>query len=347
MSTVRLLGHFETELDQVHFEVNDSNRCNEAVLNTYCQKMIDQEIDSLTVEFDDNTFVQLLKKSNQISFIEGKIEEMASLQAKLRKELEGEIIKKIPDAPAEVSSFSISTTDQASQTDHARIHSSFLQDLSMFEKGFKKAELYFQPYEAPGGDFYWCRDYQYKSLIVVGDCTGHGIQGAMVSMAVMTLLKQHFRLPPTNIEESIYEFHKKMHDLMEDEDLSVFDVEIGVIYRDKRNQSIDYIGSGINMLHKSGNEIVAHRSKKSQLITHKLTADAILAKPGDQLFVYSDGIVDQFNTADESKLGSAGLKKIVELLPSESSILHFMNHFEKFRGSTRQMDDQTMLILTI
>lgn len=347
MSTVRLLGHFESTLDQVHFEVNDSNRCNEAVLNNYCQKMIDQDIDSLTVEFDDNTFVQLLKKSKQISFIEGKIDDMASLQTKLRKEIEGEVIKKIPDPLPESVSFSISTTDQADQTDHARIHSSFLQDLSMFEKGFKKAELYFQPYEAPGGDFYWCKDYQYKNLIVVGDCTGHGIQGAMVSMAVMTLLKQHFRLPPTNIEESIYEFHKKMHDLMEDEDLSVFDVEIGVIYRDKRNQSIDYIGSGINMLHKSGDEIISHRSKKSQLTTHKLTADSIQAKAGDQIYIYSDGIVDQFDQVDQSKLGSAGLRKMVESIPSENSIHHFMNGFEKFRGNTRQMDDQTLLILTI
>ena len=73
----------------------------------------------------------------------------------------------------------------------------------------------------------------------------------------------------------------------------------------------------------------------------------ITLQPGDQIFLFSDGILDQFDANDQKKLGSLGLLKIVEELPTEGTLEAFKSAIGKFKGGTRQMDDQSLLILTV
>ena len=340
MSVVSLLGSFDSDHHSVQFEVNKSLEGHDAIISTCCEKMVAQSIDNMTVEFDNETFLFFLKKDGKIRFIEGKTDDYLSLVNKVKQGLEGQFIDETTTAESEETIPNL--------TDYAQVQHSMYQSLSNFKKAYSDVRLLFQPYEDPGGDFYWTRDYQYKNLVVLGDCTGHGTLGAMIAMSVMTLLKQFFRLPPTSLETALVEFHKQMKGLMEEDILEVFDVELAIVLIDKRTSELTYAGSGVNMMHKANNGSVNEfRSRKSQITMGKVKENKIQLTQGDQLFIFSDGILDQFDANNHKRLGSAKLKKIIERCDHNTPLITFKKHFNQFRGDTKQLDDQSLLILTV
>ncbi|HCX21744.1 MAG: hypothetical protein CMB80_24015 [Flammeovirgaceae bacterium] len=356
-ASVSLLGHYELENNEVHLEVNKSCRASDPLMLKYCQKMKTENIGSMTIEFDDESFIFLNEENGKIRFIEGQVRDYAKLVNRVKSGLEGEYVPTSPDLtnntqplkPTASTEVAVEVDDSFIEIDDStRIHDSLGQPISQFQIAYDNAEIFFKPFEAPGGDFYWTRDYQYKNLVVVGDCTGHGMQGALIGMSVMTLLKHYFKLPPTNLADALTDFHKQMHELMEHEELSVFDAELGFIYLDKRNNELMYSGSGINMIYKSQDgECTNYRTSKRLLIKGEVQLHTVEAKTGDQIFIYSDGITDQFDNANERKLGTKGLMNMVRDLPHGASIKDFNEKFQYFSGSTEALDDQTMLVLTL
>ena len=47
---------------------------------------------------------------------------------------------------------------------------------------FKENFVIFRPKESIGGDFYFIKELGNEIIIMCGDCTGHGVPGAMMSM---------------------------------------------------------------------------------------------------------------------------------------------------------------------
>jgi len=60
-------------------------------------------------------------------------------------------------------------------------------DLEMLE-AFKDSFVLWQPRDIVGGDFYWLRTMKNKVILAVADCTGHGVPGALMTMAVAPIL---------------------------------------------------------------------------------------------------------------------------------------------------------------
>jgi len=356
-----LLGSYSLESDSSELVTNKSENISENQIEKICTRLIDEKIESLTLEFDDDNFIYFRRFNDLVRFVEGPITDYAYLQQLVRNDLSGKIqrIKASTedDSPSpqtkeirkvsEIVEINKPEDDENDNNKETRlIHNALFTPLNSFKKTFQNAELYFKPFEAPGGDFYWFKDYQYKSLVVVGDCTGHGMQGAMIAMSILTLLKQFFQLPPLGLKSAIADFYKQLKNIQEEESNGIFDAELGFVLMDKRTNQIDFIGSGINMIVKTGNESQLLSTRKSQLIKNKQESFSLKLKEGDNLFIFSDGISDQFDADDDRKLGNKKLFSLIEEL-GDASAKSFTDAFNNFRGNTPAMDDQTMLILTI
>ena len=84
------------------------------------------------------------------------------------------------------------------------------------------------------------------------------------------------------------------------------------------------------------------------MITSKsLPEQKINVHVGEQLILYSDGIIDQFDKDDKRKMGSKGLRALFEELTKPTNIQEFESQFESFKGETKALDDQTLLLLTV
>ncbi|MEO9473915.1 MAG: SpoIIE family protein phosphatase [Cyclobacteriaceae bacterium] len=79
----------------------------------------------------------------------------------------------------------------------------------------------------------------------------------------------------------------------------------------------------------------------------KAKEDKIPLSKGDQLFIFSDGILDQFDRHNKKRMGSSNLQKIIEKCDHDTPLISFKNYFNEFRGDTKQLDDQSLLILTL
>lgn len=56
--------------------------------------------------------------------------------------------------------------------------------------GFSNSFILFIPRDIVSGDFYWFQRFGDKALVCAGDCTGHGVPGAFMSMIVTALLNE-------------------------------------------------------------------------------------------------------------------------------------------------------------
>lgn len=344
-----LLGSYYPEQKTCRLSVNQSENISKKQIEKICSHILDEQILNLTLEFDDGNFIFFTNLKDKIRFVEGPKIDFVDLQQKAKNDLDGKIIRSenlvktaLPDIL-----YSESVTPEVLLLDEkVLLQHSLFSSLDKFEETFAKAEIYFRPFEDPGGDFYWIKNYERHSLVVVGDCTGHGIQGAMISMSVMTILKQFFRSMPKSLEKSIYEFYTQLNELIEEGVLDTFDTELGFVFFNKDTQKISYIGSGVNLIVKTPHSINLHTSRKSKIVKRTQSIIEFLVTKGDQLFLFTDGISDQYDSSDDRKLGAKGLKKLLQQ-PEKITLNSFEKSFGDFKGETKPFDDQTILMLTI
>lgn len=66
----------------------------------------------------------------------------------------------------------------------SRIQRAILPDISFFQQLFQDHFILWEPRDVVGGDIYWHRNWGEGNLLVLGDCTGHGIPGAFMTMII-------------------------------------------------------------------------------------------------------------------------------------------------------------------
>ena len=71
-----------------------------------------------------------------------------------------------------------------------RIQRALYPDSTYLDKLVKTKSIIFRPRDIVSGDFYWMEKIDNSLLFAVGDCTGHGVPGAMLSMLAQSLLNQ-------------------------------------------------------------------------------------------------------------------------------------------------------------
>ncbi|MDD3168765.1 MAG: cache domain-containing protein, partial [Eubacteriales bacterium] len=68
------------------------------------------------------------------------------------------------------------------------IQQTILPDDTEIGKALKDYFIIWQPRDIVGGDLYWMRKFDDGFTVAVGDCTGHGVPGALMTMAVNAIL---------------------------------------------------------------------------------------------------------------------------------------------------------------
>lgn len=351
-NSISLSGEYNSDDGKVMLHVNHQSTYSEKRLQGICEEILQAQVSGMRIELEADFFIYFHADSKEVRFVSGKNENFGALQ-RLVKFNGGPVTERAkaakPNAASTKSSLKTTkslTKAMGPKSESALIQNSLLPSITEFKKAYANAEVLFAPLEAPGGDFYWIKNYQHKSLTIVGDCTGHGMEGAMIAMSVITLIKQNFRLPPISIQAAILDFYSSLMAIVEDE-LGNFDVELGFLLKDLRNGTVEYIGSGVNLAVKEPTGLVeVHRTRKLKTLKGGQPIVKLIPKPGDQLVMFTDGIPDQFNASNNRKLGTVMLQEILQEIDTPLSKQKFLKSFNKFRGKTKPMDDQTMVILT-
>jgi serine phosphatase RsbU (regulator of sigma subunit) len=234
-----------------------------------------------------------------------------------------------------------------------RIQRALLPDQTELEKYFEDFFLFYKPKEIIGGDFYWGARVGGKSVVSVSDCTGHGIPGALITMLGITGLNEIVKAQKETRPEVILNKlrSKILHQLNNSESIDNQDgMEIGICTIDHHSRRIWFAGANheIILVNNSvinkfkGNPFSISPFKKEQNYTVK----KIDYKPGDMLYLYSDGYKDQFGEEIDKKFGKKRFYRLIDRIKDLNPFRQkqiVINTFKNWKGDVEQVDDVTFL----
>ncbi len=242
------------------------------------------------------------------------------------------------------------------------IQNAILPSLESMQKFFE-CFLVYLPKDIVSGDFYWFMPLKsdlnnWKTLLAVVDCTGHGVPGAFMSLIGNRLLneiinKMNIANPAEILNLLKYNLYNALkQDTSENED--GMDICLCMIEKSGNSFNIDFAGAKRPLIYysaKSG-EILSMAADRHSLGGHKnifssftFSNNHLELQKGDMIFLSSDGIIDQ-NGPDHRRFGTTKLLEILksnafEPLHRQKEIL--LKNYYNFLATEEQRDDITLI----
>lgn len=235
------------------------------------------------------------------------------------------------------------------------IQDAFVVRDSILKENFKDAFLFNKAKDIVSGDFVWMHESDEIIYFALGDCTGHGVPGAMLSIFVIStlnqILNQSAQLDPasiiTKLDFLMKEYLGKYTNEIND------GVEISIIQYDKSKNQLIFSGANRSIVHVQNQDFHLLKGEKSypgnSQRTNKQTSNQYLhIQNNDLLYLYSDGFADQFGGENNKKYSS---KKFLNLLNElknfelEKQYQMLENELYSWKGANLQVDDITVVAL--
>ena len=187
---------------------------------------------------------------------------------------------------------------------------------------FKDNFVIFRPKESIGGDFYYVKEVGNEIIFMCGDCTGHGVPGAMMSMISSNIIHniidtKKIIVPSLILNAMVREFRKAFRN--EFSNITIQDgLEVAICTYYKKEKKLQYAGAGRPIIIANQDGIKTIKSSSSGISgnvseNYDFELNEFDIEEGDQLYLYSDGIVDQFGGPKNKKFMT---KRLVQLLSS-------------------------------
>ncbi|GAB4199341.1 MAG: hypothetical protein OHK0057_31230 [Thermoflexibacter sp.] len=222
--------------------------------------------------------------------------------------------------------------------------------------------IFYQPKDIVSGDFYWFArvddkdsspndGHNYKLLIVCGDCTGHGVPGAFMTMIANALLYQIVNEENiTEPREILQELNRKLVTTLRQDvdDYKINDgMDIGICLLDKKQKTMKFAGSkhslimlrNQNLIEISGSRspIGGYFSKIKQYEQHIITY-----QEEDIFYLFTDGYADQFGGDNNKRFNKHNFKLLlteIHTLPLSNQKYVLENRLQQWQGIQKQIDD--------
>lgn len=239
-----------------------------------------------------------------------------------------------------------------------RIQRSVLPSDEDLSSAIKEYFIIYQPKEIVSGDFYWFYQTQHRFFYAVGDCTGHGVPGALMSILGCTLLSQivnekHLTDPGqilshlhTAVRRSLKQCNEDAH--RDGIDLVLISIDINrrfLEYAGARRPLYYVDSSGqLQTIRGERRSIGSARYEELCFPTHRLEVGE-----GLMLYLTTDGYAGQPDR-NGKRLGSARMKHLLENIASYSMSLQqrtLLDELTRHSRSVQQRDDSTIIGLRI
>ena len=255
-----------------------------------------------------------------------------------------------------------------------RIQHAFLPDESLLRSNIKDCFLIYEPKQIVSGDFYWWRNIRGKLVVAAIDCTGHGVPGALLSIAANNLMNtvagEYGLNDPSKILQALNDlFHKIFKSsgkkgIQDGMDMSVctIDDKSKIIEFAGAKRPLIHVSSKDNVLELKGNEIRENGHARmtyvkgdlisidGQQFVGQFTKHKFSYVPGDKIYMFSDGFTDQFGGERGKKYQVSQLKELclsVHGMSMNDQYEAIKKAHESWRGDMEQVDDIVLIGLEL
>ncbi len=191
----------------------------------------------------------------------------------------------------------------------------------LFNSGF----VIYRPKEIVGGDFFLVVEKEGKTIAAVGDCTGHGVSGALLSTLSMSFLSNVINELSGSLltsENILEELRAKVIRTMKEGSNEGFDISLIVV--DKAKKQLQFSGAFNSMYFVREGVLTEYQADVCPIGRYPKKVDfqrnTIDYEDGDEIFLFSDGYRDQFGGPYNRRFGSSRMRELfaeVSVLPAE------------------------------
>ena len=206
--------------------------------------------------------------------------------------------------------------------------------------------ILYEPKDIVAGDFFWIENQMNNIYIAAADCTGHGVPGALVSVVCHNALNRAVReyglAKPGEIldktrEIVIEEFAKSDQIVNDGMDIALCLLSDNKLFFSGAHNPLWIIRHNSIIEFKADKQPVGQFSNAKKFTTHEIST-----LPGDLVYIFSDGYVDQFGGHKGKKFKTTSLKNL--LLEINKLALHeqkksLKKEFDRWKGALDQVDD--------
>jgi len=250
-------------------------------------------------------------------------EQLAGLQDELQVALLAEQQAKTELEKAKDSEIAKKNEKILSSINYAkRIQDVLLPSAEKMETIFPHSFVLYRPRDVVSGDFYWSEKIDDKRFLVVADCTGHGVPGALMAMlgiqAFSGLVLRWGRSRPSEI---LTEVDARIRQMLQQKSGKNRDgMDAALIALDDETGTLEYAGAKVPLIFIANGSatrvkanvkpIGGHAEKHKGAYTNHMFAQAEI----DAFYLFSDGYQDQMGGPEGRKFMSKRFRSLLEVL---------------------------------
>jgi len=268
----------------------------------------------------------------------------------LNKELE----RKVEDRTAELNQ---KNEELKQGLQYARfVQECFLPNHRILSKHMNDLCVFSTSSEAVSGDFYWHKEKSDCNYIALGDCTGHGLAGALLTVLVSDLLDDKIGDPNLNLQEAVGEvvqdLKRRLNTSVRYSEMAA-GFDLAILKIDKNSKQVDWASLNGNIL-LIDTENKVESIAKSKGFLH-LPGDTLIVASGSfngnekRIAMFSDGLYDQIGEETNKRLRLSGLIQWIEdgHVFSSGSTCEIESLFNAWKGNQEHTDDASWLSFTL
>jgi serine phosphatase RsbU (regulator of sigma subunit) len=226
------------------------------------------------------------------------------------------------------------------------IQQAFFPSKAALNTIFPNHTFTFLPKDVVSGDFIWAKQLDKYRITALGDCTGHGIGAGLLSISSIDLLNKFIPLYPDNPAKVLECVGKELRSLLTDPELDdALTLCICVIVDDKlifsaSRQDAYLLQSSGELIELKGSRLGLNRMYEDNTAVFENLIFTLT--PNSKLFLFTDGVTDQFGGEKGKKVTKKGLASwIVDQVNNKG--LRLSERWQEWKGNYAQVDDMALL----
>ena len=207
----------------------------------------------------------------------------------------------------------------------ARIQRSILPHPDVLEDLFTDHFVLWEPRDLVGGDIYWHRAWSGGALVIMGDCTGHGVPGAFMTLVSNGALDEaYLETPPGDVAALLQRMHQLIQASMRQDAGATGEaddgIELGACFLNRERDILTFAGAHFDLFLQQDGVVTAIKGDKRGLGFASTPYDirfrnhVVTLTDGMTFYMTTDGLVDQVGGDKRMSFGKSRFKALIATL---------------------------------
>lgn len=245
----------------------------------------------------------------------------------------------------------------------SNIQRSILPREEQFTSSFKEHFIVWEPRDRVGGDIYWHHKWGNGTLVVLADCTGHGVPGAFMSIIATSALENALDEVPIGDTGGLL---KRMHQrvqttLRQGEPTGTSDdgLELGAIYLEPGRKALIFAGARFSCFYidpAAKEEAVEVKGDRSGIGFRAIPSDQVFRNrtieviPNRAFYLTSDGMIDQVGGPRRRSYGKKRFRDLIRTIgktPMSEQKHLILKELQAYQGRETRRDDLSVIGIVV